>query len=275
MKAVALTAGKDMEDMKMKKLASLLLAGAMSAAMLASCGVPENQVHSIDDLEGKTIGVQLGTTGMIYAEDVKNATVEKYNKGADAIEALKNGKIDCVIIDNEPAKVFVSKNDDLKILDDPFTVEDYAMAFNLENVDLQTKVNAALAELKSNGTIEGIIKHWIGEDKDEVSYTSPEGIDRSNGTLKMATNAEFPPYELKKEGKVVGIDPDIMQAVADKLGMTLEIEDIAFDSLIPEIEAKKADVVAAGMTVTEDRKKNVLFSDSYATGVQVIVVRKK
>ena len=261
--------------MKMKKLASLLLAGAMSAAMLASCGVPENQVHSIDDLEGKTIGVQLGTTGMIYAEDVKNATVEKYNKGADAIEALKNGKIDCVIIDNEPAKVFVSKNDDLKILDDPFTVEDYAMAFNLENVDLQTKVNAALAELKSNGTIEGIIKHWIGEDKDEVSYTSPEGIDRSNGTLKMATNAEFPPYELKKEGKVVGIDPDIMQAVADKLGMTLEIEDIAFDSLIPEIEAKKADVVAAGMTVTEDRKKNVLFSDSYATGVQVIVVRKK
>ncbi|MBR6046039.1 MAG: transporter substrate-binding domain-containing protein [Ruminococcus sp.] len=259
----------------MKKLASLLLAGAMSAAMLASCGVPENQVHSIDDLEGKTIGVQLGTTGMIYAEDVKNATVEKYNKGADAIEALKNGKIDCVIIDNEPAKVFVSKNDDLKILDDPFTVEDYAMAFNLENVDLQTKVNAALAELKSNGTIEGIIKHWIGEDKDEVSYTSPEGIDRSNGTLKMATNAEFPPYELKKEGKVVGIDPDIMQAVADKLGMTLEIEDIAFDSLIPEIEAKKADVVAAGMTVTEDRKKNVLFSDSYATGVQVIVVRKK
>ena len=91
----------------------------------------------------------------------------------------------------------------------------------------------------------------------------------------MATNAEFPPYELKKDGKVVGIDPDIMQAVADKLGMTLEIEDIAFDSLIPELESKKADVVAAGMTVTEDRKKNVLFSDPYATGVQVIITRAK
>ncbi|MBR6872581.1 MAG: transporter substrate-binding domain-containing protein [Ruminococcus sp.] len=258
----------------MKKLASLLLAGVMSVSMLASCGVPANTVHSVDDLEGKTIGVQLGTTGMIYADDVKDATVEKYNKGADAIEALKNGKIDCVIIDNEPAKVFVSKNDDLKILDDPFVSEDYAMAMNLQNTELQQKVNAALAELKADGTIGGILKHWIGESKDEVSYTSPEGTDRSNGTLKMATNAEFPPYELKKDSKIVGIDPDIMQAVADKLGMTLEIEDIAFDSLIPELEAKKADIVAAGMTVTDERKKNVLFSDSYATGVQVIVIRK-
>ena len=91
----------------------------------------------------------------------------------------------------------------------------------------------------------------------------------------MATNAEFPPYELKKDGKIVGVDPDIMQAIADKLGMTLEIEDIAFDSLIPALASKKADVVAAGMTVTEERKQNVLFSDSYATGVQAIVVRKK
>ncbi|MBR6103136.1 MAG: transporter substrate-binding domain-containing protein [Ruminococcus sp.] len=258
-----------------KRIASLLLAGAMSVTMLASCGVPDNQVHSIDDLEGKTIGVQIGTTGQIYAEDVKDATVEKYNKGADAVEALKNGKIDAVIIDNEPAKVFVSKNDELKILDDPFVTEDYAMAFNLESTELQGKVNEALKELKADGTIDGIIKHWIGDSADEKSYESPADTKRDNGTLKMATNAEFPPYELKKEGKIVGIDPDIMQAVADKLGMTLEIEDIGFDSLIPELQSKKADVVAAGMTVTEDRKKNVLFSDSYATGVQVIIVRKK
>ena len=261
--------------MKMKKLASLLIAGAVSASMLASCGVPENKVNSVDDLTGKTIGVQIGTTGMIYAQDVKDATVEKYNKGADAVEALKNGKIDCVIIDIEPAKVFVSKNDDLRILDEPFTSEDYAMAFNLENTELQSKVNSVLTELKADGTIDGIVKHWIGEDKDEKSYESSADVKRDNGTLKMATNAEFPPYESKKDGKVVGIDPDIMQAVADKLGMTLEIEDIAFDSLIPELESKKADVVAAGMTVTEDRKKNVLFSDPYATGVQSIIVRKK
>lgn len=103
----------------MKKFAAGLIAVAMSVTMLAGCGVPANTVHSVDDLEGKTIGVQLGTTGDIYAEDVKDAKVEKYNKGADAVQALKQGKIDAVIIDAEPAKVFVEKNDDLEILDEP------------------------------------------------------------------------------------------------------------------------------------------------------------
>lgn len=262
--------------MKFRKIAALVLAGAMSVAMLASCGgddVPENTVHNADDLKGKTIGVQMGTTGMIMAEDIEDAAVEKYNKGADAIEALKKGKIDAVIIDNEPAKVFVSKNDTLKILDDPFAVEDYAMAMKLDNTELQQKVNAALAELKADGTLDKIMKNWIGDDTGKTPYVSPEGITRS-GTLKMATNAEFPPYESIEGGKIVGIDPDIMQAVADKLGMDLEIENINFDSLIEEIQSGKADIVAAGMTVTPEREKNVLFSDSYATGVQVIVVRK-
>ena len=266
---------KGIMKMKISRIGSLLLAGVMSVTMLASCGdsVEPNSVHNADDLEGKTIGVQIGTTGQIMAEDVKDATVEKFNKGADAIEALKKGKIDAVIIDNEPAKVFVSKNDELKILDDPFAVEDYAMAMNLENTELQGKVNTALAELKADGTLDKIMKNWIGDDVGKSPYTSPEGIKRE-GTLKMATNAEFPPYESVEGGKIVGIDADIMQAVADKLGMELEIENIAFDSLIAELQSKKADIVAAGMTVTDERKKNVLFSDTYATGVQVIVVRK-
>ena len=121
----------------MKKFAAGLIAVAMSVTMLAGCGVPANTVHSVDDLEGKTIGVQLGTTGDIYAEDVKDAKVEKYNKGADAVQALKQGKIDAVIIDAEPAKVFVEKNDDLEILDEPFAEEEYAIAMKLDNTELQ------------------------------------------------------------------------------------------------------------------------------------------
>ena len=132
----------------MKKFAAGLIAVAMSVTMLAGCGVPANTVHSVDDLEGKTIGVQLGTTGDIYAEDVKDAKVEKYNKGADAVQALKQGKIDAVIIDAEPAKVFVEKNDDLEILDEPFAEEEYAIAMKLDNTELQTAVNGALRSLR-------------------------------------------------------------------------------------------------------------------------------
>lgn len=259
----------------MKKFFSAALAGVLSLMILTACGsAPKNTVNSVDDLEGKVIGVQLGTTGDIYAEDVKDATVEKYNKGADAVQALKQGKVDAVIIDNEPAKVFVSKNDDLKILDDPFVVEEYAIALKQGNDELKGKINDALKTIKDDGTMDKILSNWIGEDAGKNPYTSPEDVKRDNGKIVMATNAEFPPYESMEGDKIVGIDADMMQAVCDVLGMELEIENIEFDSIIPEIQSGKADVGAAGMTVTEDRLKNVDFSDSYATGTQVIIVRK-
>ena len=90
----------------------------------------------------------------------------------------------------------------------------------------------------------------------------------------MATNAEFPPYEYHEGDEIVGIDAEIAAAIAEKLGMELQIEDMAFDSLIPAIQSNKADMVLAGMTVTEDRLENVNFSDSYATGVQVVIVKE-
>ena len=86
-------------------------------------------------------------------------------------------------------------------------------------------------------------------------------------TLVMATNAEFPPYEFYEGEDIVGIDAEVAQLIADKLGMELKIEDVAFDSIIPGVQAGKFDMGMAGMTVTEDRLKDVSFSDSYATGV--------
>jgi ABC-type amino acid transport substrate-binding protein len=122
--------------MKFNKFIKTVTAITTLTAMLAlvGCGssAPANTVFTLDDLPKKTMGVQLGTTGDIYASDYEKegSTIEKYNKGADAILALKQGKVDCVIIDNEPAKVFVSKNDDLKILDEPFAIEDYAISIS-------------------------------------------------------------------------------------------------------------------------------------------------
>lgn len=102
--------------------------------------------------------------------------------------------------------------------------------------------------------------------------TTAEAAEAAGGVLVMATNAEFPPYEYHEGDAVVGIDADIAKAIADELGMELEIEDIAFDSIIPEITSGKADMGLAGMTVTEDRKMNVDFSDTYAKASQKIIV---
>lgn len=260
----------------MKKMFAMALSVVMSAVMLSSCGVPANTVHSTKDLDGKTIGVQLGTTGHTIAEnDVKDAKVEKYSKGVDAVQALKQGKVDAVIIDEEPAKVFVEKNDDLEILDDKYSDEEYAIAMKLDNTDLQKKINDALSDLEKDGTMDKIKNNYIGENAGSGSYTSPENTKHDNGTLTMATNAQFPPYESKDGDKFVGFDVDMMNAVCDKLGYELKIEDMAFDSIIPAIQSGKADVGVAGMTVNEDRKKNVLFSNPYTSSTQVIIVRKK
>ena len=105
-----------------RKLMALALAAAMTVSM-TSAVFAADEIKSADDLEGKKIGVQLGTTGDTIATDIKDATVERYNKGNDAVMALKQGKIDCVVIDSEPAKKFVEKNDDLQLIDNVFDKE--------------------------------------------------------------------------------------------------------------------------------------------------------
>ncbi|MBQ7504814.1 MAG: basic amino acid ABC transporter substrate-binding protein [Ruminococcus sp.] len=126
--------------------------------------VPEKdaKVSNADDLAKASVGVQLGTTGDIYVSDIKGASVERFSKGADAVLALTKGKVDAVVIDNEPAKAFVEQNDGIKILDEPFEKEDYAICLK-KGSDLTAKINKALKELKEDGTIKKIVDKYIGD----------------------------------------------------------------------------------------------------------------
>jgi len=123
----------------------------------------DSEIAGPDDLAGKAIGVQLGTTGDIYASDYEEqgSTVERYSKGFEAVQAMMQGKIDAVVIDQEPAKVFVSENEGIKILDEALTVEEYAIAIKKGNTELVEKVNSALAELKDSGELQKIIDKYI------------------------------------------------------------------------------------------------------------------
>ena len=248
-----------------------------STAAAETTAAAEGVVASVDDLPGKSIGVQLGTTGDIFASDYEEqgSTIERFNKGNDAIQALLQGKIDCVMIDEQPAKAFVANTTGLKILEEPFAEEDYAICVYKDNAELTASINEALAKLKADGTLDNIVKNYIGDDtKGQFPYESPADVDRSNGTLVMATNAYFEPYEFYQGDKVVGIDADMAQAVCDILGYELKIEDMEFDSIINAIQSGKADIGVAGITVTEDRLQSVDFTDSYASSKQVIIVKE-
>lgn len=129
----------------------------------------DSPITNVDDLSAEganyVIGVQRNTTGDIYTtQDIEDAglgTIDRYSKGADAVQALKTGKVDCVVIDNEPAKAFVNEVEGLKILDTEYITEDYAAAMNKENTALYEAVNNALQELIDDGTIQGILDKYI------------------------------------------------------------------------------------------------------------------
>ncbi|MBR5881415.1 MAG: transporter substrate-binding domain-containing protein, partial [Clostridia bacterium] len=112
------------------------------------------------------------------------------------------------------------------------------------------------------------------EETTPEATTPAETEPAAPAVLKMATNAYFQPYEFYKDGKIVGIDAEIAAAIAEKLGMTLEIVDMEFDSIITAVDAGSVDFGMAGMTITEKRLEQVDFSISYANGVQTIIVKE-
>ncbi len=127
----------------------------------------DSDIASIDDLEGKKIGTQMGTTGYIYCSDTPEnggygeENVTGYDSGITAVQALINGQVDAVVIDNEPAKVFVQENPGLKILDTEFANEDYAIGVTKSNTALLDAINTALTELMNDGTFQSIVDKYI------------------------------------------------------------------------------------------------------------------
>ena len=221
------------------------------------------------------IGVQTTTTGDIYASgDFGEDAVIRYDNGAAAVEALKANKVDVVIIDNEPAKSYVDANKGLKILDTEYANEDYAICFK-KGSDMKDKVNAALEDLIADGSVKAIIDKYINGGDAELIGVPVEKIDTDKPDLIMATNAEFPPYEYIDGDKYYGIDVEVAKIIADKLGYDLIIENVAFDSIIPGVQSGKYTMGMAGMTVTDERLEKVDFSESYATGIQVVITKEE
>ena len=162
-----------------------------------------------------------------------------------------------------------SKDVTLTILDTEYAVEDYAICVAKENTELLDKINTALKELEEDGTKQAIIDKYISGKAHELKFQQDvEG----KSEIHMATNAQFPPYEYYENEVIVGIDAEFAAAIADKLDMKLVIDDMEFDSIITAVQTGKSDFGMAGMTVTEDRLKNINFSESYATGIQSIIV---
>ena len=259
----------------MKKL-TIISAVLAAALAFTGCSKSNVQINSVADLAGKKIGVQAGTTGEAWVQDnVNGVQLSSFKTGMDAALDLKNRAIDAVVLDELPAKEIVDRNADLKIIKDPeFTnnKEAYAIAVKKGNTELLSSINKTISDMKANGDYEKLVNAFMPADG-KIQIPAAEGNSGSK-VLKLGTNAAFPPFEYVEGKNIVGFDITMGQKIAKNAGLKLEVVDMAFDSLIPALQSGTIDFIAAGMSVNEERKKNVDFSVPYFASEQVIIVRK-
>lgn len=268
---------------KTTRVLALLMAAVLTLVCFAGCGAKEETVKigSVADLDGKTIAVQDGTTGDLYVNGVdmeeapiKDAKATGFKKASDCAMALKNGNVDAIVIDEEPAKRIVEQNDDLMLLDEVLTEEVYAIAVKKGNTELLNAINASIARMENDGTFKKIKDAFIPEAGMDAVPLPERAESKYTDVLKMGTNAEFEPFEFVEGDKIVGYDIEVANEIANDMGKKLEITNMNFDSLIMALNQGKFDMIIAGMTATEERKQEVDFSNPYYKASQRVIVRK-
>ena len=252
----------------MKKLVPLIFAALL---LLSSCSADfPNEVNSPDDLPGRVIGVLAGSSSIKFAREIGSVMV--YSDSAGLLNALRNGTVDCILMERAAADIFVSGVRRVQILAEPLIEYDMRFAVPKENVQLLSAVNSALAQLRQDGTLAGLRdKYFIGAD---FAHMPPEDAAQRPGYLRVAVPYNFAPYAFTDEyGQIAGMSVDVARAVAGILGVDLLIDAQDAEDLVTTVWFGRADL-AVGFVPQDGDAEFVNFSDSYARSVQVIIARR-
>jgi polar amino acid transport system substrate-binding protein len=241
---------------------------------LASCGnnVPANSVFSPEDINGKTIAVAKGTASAALALEFTDgtSTVSVYETLADASAALKAGAADCLVTDSSRAKKAATHG--LKVLDDYMVSRDFAFMVALENSDLVSDINSALSDITYDGVTDKIISGYTAG---ETGIYDPKEEEFS-AYITLGVRTDFPPYAyIDDEGDIVGIDVELARAVCDYIGIGLNVVELNADELVTAVQTGRVDMAMSGSYSGSGADGKVVFSNSYTTCTQSIIVRKK
>lgn len=159
----------------------------------------------------------------------------------------------------------------VKVIDIPLTEEEYAFGVDKNQPELLAEVNAFIAQIKSDGTLDTILNNYFGDG--EPQAVSSAALDSSKDQLVVATNAAFEPFEYTKGDKYYGVDMEIAALLAEHLGKELVISNMDFDAVVLSVGQGKADIGMAGLTIKEERKEHVDFTDKYYDAAQMIIAK--
>ncbi len=231
----------------------------------------------LSDLEGKTVATYSGSVFFeVINQKIPNVNHLFFNDMTSVTEAVRAGKADALATDEPVARLIVSKDPQLKIMEEKLLADEYGMAFR-KGDPLRDKANVVLKEMADNGTLKQITEKWTGADESAKvieKFDDKPDFDGSAGTLRVGHDTVMEPMCYVAEGgEAKGLEIDLIHRIAYELNMKLELVPMDFSSLIAALTSGKVDMVAGSMSITEERKKSVDFTDTYYKGGMVFVVR--
>ena len=232
---------------------------------------------SLEDFKNADIGVITGSNHDVIREELfPDAKVFYYNNITDMVMALLQGKVDGIFMDDSVMPGLMKEYDELTYVDDSAGVTPYGYAFpKSENGKKYCdEMSEFIKKMKTDGTYEELREKWLGDD-DSRKTVDMSSLTGENGTLKFATSATMYPFSYVKDGNIVGYDVDMAVQFCREYGYDIEISNVDFASLVPGVTSEKYDFAAACMTITEERKESVDFSEPNFESNIVMAVRKE
>ena len=250
-----------------RKVLALAVSMLVLLSLTAGSASGMEKVTELSQLDGKVFAVPSGTVAdHLVLSMFPGATFQYHDTVLDACLAVKSGEADAAAYDEPILKNIAAKNPGLVVLPDLITKDDYGFAVRLDQQDLKDTIDTVVGTLKNSGKYDEMLARWLPE------KGSPEGMPEivltgEKGVLKFGTAAVTEPFSfLDKNQQPVGFDIELAIAVAQELGMKLEVTLYDFGDMIPALAAGEVDMIGACITITEERAREVLFSEPYYTG---------
>jgi len=245
-----------------------------SIVMLSGCSKRE-KITKLQQLDGKEIAVPTGTVAdKLVLSKLPNAKFKYFNSVMDASLAVKSGKADAAAYDEPILKNITAKNSGLVVLPEMITTDNYGFAVHPENHELKRNIDLVVRELKKNGGYDDMMRRWFPKTGNPAPMPAIP-LNGAKGVLRLGTSSVTEPFSfVDGSGGIVGFDIELARYIAKKLDMKLEIVNMEFGAMIPALISGKVDMIAACITITEERAKKILFSDPYYIGGIAAVVNE-
>ena len=235
---------------------------------------PSAKLTSPADLKDRRIAVLQGSTHESYATGhYPQATVLQYKSVSDMLLAVKSGKADAAIYSRNELADYMRTNDDLAFLGEPLYRTPIAIAFRLEDRDLLTSFNRFLQQIRSNGTYDDMLRRWMEQGSNTMPQLPAAGSGKPLMVGILSDNGL--PFIVMQNNRRIGFNIELMERFGAFSNRRIQYLDVEFGSQIAALAARKLDLIATPLAITEERKQRVAFSDSYYTIDSLAVALKK